>query len=111
MTAFKFYLTLFFNLHHISMCVCVCVCMCMCVCVCACACVCVHVHVCVCARFMVQDAGNLQGPERNTLAVSFQDVEEYSSKLATLIIENYYQLVYNTQTHTHTECRKIGRAA
>ena len=84
-----------------------------CVCVCVCA-----LHVCVCARFMVdgelkylQDAGNLQGPERNTLAVSFQDVEEYSSKLATLIIENYYQLVYNTQTHTHTECRKIGRAA
>ncbi len=59
---------------------------------------------CVC-RFMVdgelkylQDAGNLQGPERNTLTVSFPDVEEYNSKLATLIIENYYQLVQHMET-------------
>ncbi len=56
-------------------------------------------------------AVSFQDVEEYTLAVSFEDVEQYSSKLATLITENYYQLVYNTQTHTHTECRKIGRAA
>ena len=49
-------------------------------------------------RFMVdgelkylQDAGSLERAERNTLTVSFIDVEEYSSKLATLITEKYYQ--------------------
>ena len=33
----------------------------------------------------------LMRPERNTLLVSFRDVEEYSTKLATIIQEQYYQ--------------------
>ena len=39
------------------------------------------------------DAGNLIRPERNTLLVNFQDVEEHSTKLATIIQEHYYQYV------------------
>lgn len=38
-------------------------------------------------------AKELIRPERNTLLVSFHDVEEHSTKLANLIQEHYYQLV------------------
>lgn len=38
------------------------------------------------------DARELIRPERNTLTVSFLDVEEYSTKLANLIQENYYRV-------------------
>ena len=53
-------------------------------------------------RFMVEgelkylaDARELIRPERNTLTVSFLDVEEYSTKLANLIQENYYRWVWS----------------
>ena len=36
-------------------------------------------------------AKELMRPERNTLLVSFHDVEEYSTKLANIIQEQYYQ--------------------
>ena len=39
----------------------------------------------------LDEARELIRPERNTLTVSFLDVEEHSSKLATLIQEHYYQ--------------------
>lgn len=39
----------------------------------------------------LDDARDLIRPERNTLTVSFMDIEEHSTKLATLIQEHYYQ--------------------
>ena len=39
----------------------------------------------------LQDAKQLENPERNTVTISFLDVEEYNTKLATLIQERYYQ--------------------
>ena len=39
----------------------------------------------------LDDAKNLIRPERNTLLINFQDVEEHSTKLATVIQEHYYQ--------------------
>ena len=52
-------------------------------------------------RFMLEgelkylsDARDLIRPERNTLTVSFLDVEEHSTKLANIILENYYQWVW-----------------
>lgn len=39
----------------------------------------------------LEDARDLIRPERNTLSVSFLDVEEFSTKLATLVQEHYYQ--------------------
>lgn len=37
------------------------------------------------------DAKDMGRPERCTLTVGFLDVQQYSSKLATLIQEHYYQ--------------------
>ena len=37
------------------------------------------------------EAQELMRPERNTLTVSFQDVESYNSQLATTIQEEYYR--------------------
>lgn len=52
----------------------------------------------LCCRFKVdgelrylQDVKQLENPERNTVTISFLDVEEYSTRLATLIQERYYQ--------------------
>lgn len=39
----------------------------------------------------LDDARELIRPERNTLTVSFMDIEEHSTKLATLVQEHYYQ--------------------
>lgn len=54
--------------------------------------------VCNLVRFNVEgqlkylvDTKDLFRPERSTVTVSFLDVEEYSTKLATLIQEHYYQ--------------------
>ena len=38
------------------------------------------------------DAKELGRPERNTLTVSFQDLEEHSTRLANVIQEHYYRL-------------------
>lgn len=40
------------------------------------------------------EARSLDRPERNTLTVQLPDVEEFSTKLATVIQEHYYQLVW-----------------
>ncbi len=39
----------------------------------------------------LEDVKQLDRPERNSVTISFLDVEEYSTKLATLIQERYYQ--------------------
>ena len=39
----------------------------------------------------LNDARDLIRPERSTLKVSFLDIEEHSTKLATIIEEQYYQ--------------------
>lgn len=39
----------------------------------------------------IPEAQELMRPERNTLTVSFQDVESYNSQLATTIQEEYYR--------------------
>ena len=39
----------------------------------------------------LDEARELIRPERNTLTVSFLDMEEHSTKLATLVQEHYYQ--------------------
>ncbi len=39
----------------------------------------------------LNDAKTLFRPERNTLTVCFLDVEEFSTKLATTILESYYR--------------------
>ena len=39
----------------------------------------------------LDDARELIRPEKNTLTVSFLDIEEHSTKLATLVQEHYYQ--------------------
>ena len=41
----------------------------------------------------LDDARELIRPERNTLTVSFLDVEEFSTKLANVVQEHYYQWV------------------
>ena len=55
---------------------------------------------CVCVCRFQEDEGEvkyllpakeLMRPERNTLLVSFHDVEEYSTKLGNIIQEQYYQ--------------------
>lgn len=38
------------------------------------------------------EAKELGRPERNTLTVSFQDLEEHSTRLASVIQEHYYRL-------------------
>ena len=55
-----------------------------------------HFHVFV--RFQAADelkylpeAQELIRPERNTLTVSFADVEQHNQKLATTILEEYYR--------------------
>jgi len=37
------------------------------------------------------EAPELSRPERNTLLVSFEDVERYNQQLATTILEEYYR--------------------
>jgi len=37
------------------------------------------------------DAQELIRPERNTLSISFEDVEKYNQQLATTILEEYYR--------------------
>ena len=37
------------------------------------------------------EAQELIRPERNTLTVSFEDVERYNQQLATTILEEYYR--------------------
>ena len=39
----------------------------------------------------LEDVKKLASPERNSLTVSFLDVEEYSTRLATLVQEHYFQ--------------------
>jgi len=71
------------------------VCVCVCVCLCACACVCV-------CRFRTgdgevkyaRDAEELIRPERNTLLVSFSDLERFNQELATTIQEEYYRYIW-----------------
>lgn len=41
------------------------------------------------------EAQELIRPERNTLIVSYQDVETYNAQLSTLIQEEYYRLDQN----------------
>ena len=55
---------------------------------------------CVICRFTVDgelkylaDAQELIRPERNTLTVSFEDVEHYNQQLATTVLEEYYRSV------------------
>ena len=46
------------------------------------------------------DAQELIRPERNTLSVSFEDVEKYNQQLATTILEEYYRYYWPKQNHT-----------
>jgi len=39
------------------------------------------------------EAQELIRPERNTLLVSFEDVERYNQQLATIVLEEYYRCV------------------
>lgn len=39
----------------------------------------------------MEDARDLVKPERNTLEVSFVDVDKYNQNLATTIVEEYYR--------------------
>ena len=39
----------------------------------------------------LNDVGDLIRPERNTLAVSFEDIQKYNQQLATTIQEEYYR--------------------
>ena len=39
----------------------------------------------------LQEAQELVRPERNTLSVSFEDVEKYNQQLSTTIQEEYYR--------------------
>jgi hypothetical protein len=39
----------------------------------------------------VPEAQELIRPERNTLTVSFEDVEKYNQQLATTVMEEYYR--------------------
>lgn len=48
----------------------------------------------------LQDVQNLIRPERNTLKVSFKDVQEHNQQLATTIQEEYYRSV---REHTREE--------
>jgi len=40
------------------------------------------------------EAQELIRPERNTLLVSFEDVERYNQQLATIVLEEYYRCFY-----------------
>ncbi|XP_074653745.1 zygotic DNA replication licensing factor mcm6-B-like [Tubulanus polymorphus] len=52
----------------------------------------------------VPEARDLVRPERNTLSVSFDDVEQYNQQLATTIIEEYYRVYPYV-------CRAVGNFA
>ena len=39
------------------------------------------------------EATELTRPERNTLTVSFEDVEKYNQQLATTVLQEYYRYV------------------
>ena len=39
----------------------------------------------------LNDVGDLIRPERNTLTVSFEDIQTYNQQLATTIQEEYYR--------------------
>ncbi len=61
----------------------------------------------ICNRFEVdgevkylEKAKELVKPERNTLQVSFQDVEKYNSNLAVTIVAEYYRYVDSITTIT-----------
>ena len=41
----------------------------------------------------LEDARDLTKPERNTLEVSFLDIEKFNQNLATLIVEEFYRSV------------------
>ena len=47
------------------------------------------------------DAEELIRPERNTLTVSFVNIEQYNQPLATTIQEEYYRLHTHARTHAH----------
>ena len=39
----------------------------------------------------LESAGNLVRPERNTLLISFEDLDEFNNRLANMVLENYYR--------------------
>ena len=54
------------------------------------------------------EAQELTRPERNTLLVSFEDIERYNQQLATTVLEEYYRCFYLRQFYL---CQCIPKMA
>lgn len=68
--------------------------------------VCINLHLCLYVRFQnsdgelkyLRDAEELIRPERNTLLVSFTDLEGFNQELATIVQEEFYRYLGRTQS-------------
>jgi len=57
------------------------------------------------------EAQELTRPERNTLLVSFEDIERYNQQLATTVLEEYYRCLKISGTVYFYLCQCFSKMA